>query len=72
MMTDTAGTGWTGGQKAVGDIAPALANYTDRVLFDDVWERSELLTTDEALPVAAPVTRIRAMPVPARAPDLSQ
>ena len=33
MITDTAGTGWTGGHNAVGDIAPALAHYTDKVLF---------------------------------------
>ena len=48
-MTDTAGTGWTGGQKAVGDIAPALAQYTDKVLFDDVWERVELSKRDRSL-----------------------
>ena len=49
IMTDTAGTGWTGGQKAVGDIAPALADYTDKVLFDDVWERVELSKRDRSL-----------------------
>jgi 4-carboxymuconolactone decarboxylase len=27
------------GRKAFGDLAPALADYTDRVLFGDVWER---------------------------------
>ncbi|GAA1974390.1 hypothetical protein [Microbacterium pumilum] len=32
-MTDTAGAGWTGEQTAVGDIAPALAHDTDKVLF---------------------------------------
>jgi 4-carboxymuconolactone decarboxylase len=26
-------------QKAYGDIAPALADYSDKVLFGDVWER---------------------------------
>ncbi|NLI25967.1 MAG: carboxymuconolactone decarboxylase family protein, partial [Acetobacter sp.] len=25
--------------KAFGDIAPGLADYTDQVLFGDVWER---------------------------------
>ncbi len=56
MMTDTAGAGWTGGQKAVGDIAPALAHYTDRVLFDDVWERSELSKRDRSLVTVAALT----------------
>ncbi len=27
------------GRRAMGDIAPALADYTDNVLFGDVWER---------------------------------
>lgn len=49
IMTDNAGTGWTGGHKAVGDIAPALAQYTDKVLFDDVWERVELSKRDRSL-----------------------
>jgi hypothetical protein len=30
------------GRKAFGDIAPALAQYTDDVLFGDVWERPGL------------------------------
>ncbi len=42
-------TGWTGGERAVGDIAPALAHYTDRVLFDEVWARSELSCRDRSL-----------------------
>lgn len=56
IMTDTAGTGWTGGQKAVGDIAPALAHYTDKVLFDEVWERSELSKRDRSLVTVAALT----------------
>lgn len=55
-MTDTARTGWTGGQKAVGDIAPALAHYTDKVLFDEVWERSELSKRDRSLVTVAALT----------------
>lgn len=55
-MTDTAKTGWTGGQKAVGDIAPALAHYTDKVLFDDVWERPELSKRDRSLVTVAALT----------------
>ena len=36
-------------QKMIGDIAPTLANLTDRVLFDDVWERKELSKRDRSL-----------------------
>jgi 4-carboxymuconolactone decarboxylase len=42
-------TGWTGGQSAVGDITPALAHYTDKVLFDEVWERPDLSPRDRSL-----------------------
>jgi 4-carboxymuconolactone decarboxylase len=42
-------TGWTGGQNSVGDIAPALAHYTDKVLFDEVWERPALSKRDRSL-----------------------
>jgi 4-carboxymuconolactone decarboxylase len=31
------------------DIAPALGDYTDRVLFGDVWERRELSKRDRSL-----------------------
>ena len=55
-MTDTAGAGWTGGQKTVGDIAPALAHYTDKVLFDDVWERPELSKRDRSLVTVTALT----------------
>ncbi|MFC9351608.1 carboxymuconolactone decarboxylase family protein [Arthrobacter sp. NPDC057013] len=47
-MTDET-TGWTGGQRAFGDFAPALVHYTDRVLFDEVWERPELSKRDRSL-----------------------
>jgi 4-carboxymuconolactone decarboxylase len=39
----------TGGQKAFGDVAPALANYTDTVLFGDVWKRGGLSPRDRSL-----------------------
>ncbi len=39
----------TAGRKAYGDIAPALAEYTDEVLFGDVWERSGLSKRDWSL-----------------------
>jgi 4-carboxymuconolactone decarboxylase len=42
-------TGWTGGQRAFGDFAPGLVHYTDRVLFDEVWERHELSKRDRSL-----------------------
>jgi 4-carboxymuconolactone decarboxylase len=48
-MNENTEVGWTGGQKAVGDIAPALAHYTDKVLFDEVWERPELSKRDRSL-----------------------
>ncbi|WP_460795360.1 carboxymuconolactone decarboxylase family protein [Microbacterium sp. GXF0217] len=53
-------TGWTGGQRSVGDIAPALAHYTDKVLFDEVWERTELSKRDRSLVTVAALTAIGA------------
>lgn len=47
--------------KAFGDIAPALADYTDRVLFGDVWERPGLSPRDRSLvTVASLVARYQA------------
>lgn len=37
------------GQKAYGDIAPALADLSDRVLFGEVWERPGLSKRDRSL-----------------------
>ncbi|WP_321446822.1 carboxymuconolactone decarboxylase family protein [uncultured Cohaesibacter sp.] len=36
-------------RKAFGDIAPALAGYSDDVLFGDVWERPGLSPRDRSL-----------------------
>ncbi|WP_319485389.1 carboxymuconolactone decarboxylase family protein [uncultured Cohaesibacter sp.] len=36
-------------RKAFGDIAPALAGYSDDVLFGDVWERPGLATRERCL-----------------------
>jgi 4-carboxymuconolactone decarboxylase len=36
-------------QKSFGDIAPALAQYTDEVLFGDVWKRPGLSPRDRSL-----------------------
>jgi 4-carboxymuconolactone decarboxylase len=35
------------------DIAPALAHYTDDVLFGDVWKRTELSPRDRSLVTVA-------------------
>lgn len=51
MSDETAG--WTGGQRAFGDFAPGLVHYTDRVLFDEVWERPELSRRDRSLVTVA-------------------
>jgi 4-carboxymuconolactone decarboxylase len=39
----------TRGQQAFGDVAPALAAYTDEVLFDGVWRRPGLSPRDRSL-----------------------
>ncbi len=36
-------------QRAIGDIAPKLAELTDTVLFGDVWARPELSPRDRSL-----------------------
>jgi 4-carboxymuconolactone decarboxylase len=36
-------------RQAFGDVAPALADYTDQVLFGDVWKRPELSPRDRSL-----------------------
>jgi 4-carboxymuconolactone decarboxylase len=47
------------------DIAPALADYTDKVLFGDVWKRIELSPRDRSLVTVACLVslyRINEMP----------
>jgi 4-carboxymuconolactone decarboxylase len=39
----------TPAQKAYGDVAPALADLSDRVLFGEVWERPGLSKRDRSL-----------------------
>jgi 4-carboxymuconolactone decarboxylase len=52
-------------RKAFGDIAPALADYTDRVLFGDVWKRTDLNPRDRSLiTVAALVAGYRTNELP--------
>lgn len=60
-MTDEQGTGWTGGQRAFGDFAPGMVHYTDRVLFDEVWERSDLSKRDRSLVTIAALTALGKM-----------
>ena len=43
----------TAAQKMIGDFAPKLAELTDRVLFDDVWERKVLSKRDRSLVTVA-------------------
>jgi 4-carboxymuconolactone decarboxylase len=38
-----------GGRRTIGDVAPKLAELTDDVLFDDVWNRPELAARDRSL-----------------------
>jgi len=38
-----------GAKKLIGDFSPKLVGLTDRVLFDDVWERKELSKRDRSL-----------------------
>jgi 4-carboxymuconolactone decarboxylase len=44
-----ASEGPTRAQSIMGDIAPALADLTDRVLFGEVWERPQLSPRDRSL-----------------------
>ncbi|WP_062996445.1 carboxymuconolactone decarboxylase family protein [Nocardia mikamii] len=55
-MTEEQSTGWTGGQRAFGDFAPGLVHYTDKVLFDEVWEREGLSKRDRSLITVAALT----------------
>jgi 4-carboxymuconolactone decarboxylase len=36
-------------QQLIGSFAPKLVELTDRVLFDDIWERKELSPRDRSL-----------------------
>jgi alkylhydroperoxidase/carboxymuconolactone decarboxylase family protein YurZ len=38
-----------GAKKLIGDFSPKLVELTDRVLFDDVWERRESTKRDRSL-----------------------
>ena len=46
----------SGAQKAFGDFAPALADFTDDVLFGQVWTREELSPKERSLITVAALT----------------
>jgi len=48
----------SGAKKLIGDFAPKLVELTDRVLFDDVWERKELSKRDRSLITVAALTAL--------------
>ena len=55
----------TEARKSFGDIAPALAEYTDAILFGDVWRRPGLSPRDRSLiTVAALVALYRTNELP--------
>jgi len=55
----------TAARESFGDIAPALAAYTDTVLFGDVWRRPNLSPRDRSLiTVAALVAGYRTNELP--------
>lgn len=60
-MADEQSAGWTGGQRAFGDFAPGMVHYTDRVLFDEVWERPGLSKRDRSLITVAALTAMGKM-----------
>jgi len=43
----------TPARKAFGDVAPALADYTDQVLFGDAWKRPGLSPRERSLVTVA-------------------
>jgi len=51
-------SGWTGGQNAFGEFAPGMVHYTDKVLFDEVWEREGLSKRDRSLVTISALTAL--------------
>jgi 4-carboxymuconolactone decarboxylase len=39
----------TAARESFGDLAPALADYTDKILFGEVWRRTPLSVRDRSL-----------------------
>ena len=48
----------SGAQKMFGDFAPKLVELTDKILFEDVWERKELSKRDRSLITVAALTAL--------------
>src|SRR2546423_4526157 len=46
----------SGAERMFGDFAPALVDFTDNVLFGDVWERTELSRKERSLVTVAALT----------------
>ncbi|MDQ0032089.1 carboxymuconolactone decarboxylase family protein [Arthrobacter bambusae] len=61
MSANEQTTGWSGGKNAFGDFAPGMVHYTDKVLFDDVWERQDLSKRDRSLVTIAALTAMGKM-----------
>lgn len=61
MSTKEQNTGWSGGKNAFGDFAPGMVHYTDKVLFDEVWERTDLSKRDRSLITVAALTAMGTM-----------
>ena len=59
--TENEQSGWTGGQNAFGDFAPGMVRYTDKVLFDEVWERDGLSKRDRSLVTISALTALGKM-----------
>jgi 4-carboxymuconolactone decarboxylase len=60
-VTENETSGWTGGQNAFGDFADGMVHYTDKVLFDEVWERPQLSKRDRSLVTIAALTALGKM-----------
>jgi 4-carboxymuconolactone decarboxylase len=60
-MAESTSIGWTGGQNAFGTFAPGMVHYTDKVLFDEVWEREGLSKRDRSLITVAALTALGKM-----------
>lgn len=58
MGIEEKSVGWTGGQRTFGDFAPGMVHYTDKVLFDEVWERDGLSKRDRSLITVAALTAL--------------
>lgn len=46
-------------QKMLGDIAPGLADYTDNVVFGDLWKRPDITPRDRSLVTIAALTALQ-------------